>query len=162
MGLVLIALMFVNIRANYPAHPFYYTTSLAALFLSFLSAYDIYVPQLPTTSSSDNDKPVGSTFGAFDVEALFARGIEAGGFLAPVLRAIRDGTNLARRYARVANPTLCGLLAVVGGLSEERTVLLVDAAPVFVVAVVMVVARREMALIGLAELEGLRYNYKGA
>lgn len=160
MGLVLIALMFVNMRANYPAHPFYYTTSLAALLLSFLSAYDIYVPQLPT--SSNDEATVGNSFGALDIKILFANGIEAGGFLAPVLRAIRDGTDLARRYARVANPMLCGLLAVVGGLSEERNVLLVDAAPVFVVAVVMVVARREMGMIGLAELEALRYNYKGA
>jgi len=157
MGLSLLGLMFVNIRADYKAHPFYYPTCLIALSLSFLSAYDIYVPPTSTTDSTN-------AFGSLDVPAMFERGIQAGGYGSSILRYIRDGTNYARRTAWAANPALCAILALVGWWSEERSVLLVAAAPVWVVCGVLAVARREMRAVGegVEELKGLRYDYKGA
>lgn len=157
MGLSLLGLMFVNIRADYKAHPFYYATCLIALSLSFLSAYDIYVP--PT-----NTKHSTNAFGSLDIPAMFDRGIQAGGYGSSILRYIRDGTNMARKTAWIANPALCVVLALVGWWSEEREVLLVAAAPVWVVCGVIAVARREMGMVsgGVEDLKGLRYDYKGA
>jgi len=151
--------MFVNLRADYGAHPFYYPTCLFALALSFLSAYDIYVP--PSSHNAQDNGPAPS-FGSLDIPRMFELGIQAGDYGASILRYMRDATNVARETAWAANPALCVVLALGGLWSEERDVLLLTAAPVWVVCGVVVVARRELKMVGLGELERAKYNLKGA
>lgn len=121
------ALMFVNIRADYNAHPVYYPACIISLLISFLSAYDIYVPP----SSSPDSTSSTSTFGAVDIVAMFNRGIEAGGAGAVVLRYVRDAVDVVRRYAEIANPVLCAALILIGVLGGDAGTVLLIGAPAF-------------------------------
>lgn len=170
--------MFVNIRADYSAHPIYYPACILALAMSFLTAYDIHVP--PSTGPGPSSS--AGAFGAVDMGALINRGIEAGGAGSGVLRFIRDAVDFVRRHAGVANPVLCATLVVVGLLGGEAGTVLLTGAPAFgkfvwcvlsvikltscssflVVCVLVIVARRELKPLNVGELEKLKYNYKGA
>lgn len=169
--------MFVNMRADYRAYPLYYFSCIGALFLSFLIAYDIYIPPMPQPQATQSE---GGSWSEVDFTAIIQRGIDAQGTGVIVLETLRDVTLFVRRHAGIANPVVCALLVWKALMGQGDDPQLLSAAPacskaflpkhletpinisLTVICILVIVARRELRPLNIAELEQLKYNYKGA
>jgi hypothetical protein len=128
MGVVLLGLMFVNMRADYGAHPFYFLSCIIALFFSFLIAYDIYLPPLRVPRKPEHG---ASGWSDIDFAAIIQRAIDAQGRGVIVLETLRDGMLLARRNAGTANPVISAALLWRAIMHQGEYSLLLSAAPTF-------------------------------
>lgn len=129
MGICLLGLMLVNIRADYAAHLLFTLGSITSLVLSFLIAYDVQEPKTPRRRPVDQESRPSAGWSDIDFGAIVQRGIDARGTGVGVLVAMRDAVNLLRKWAKLLDPAVCVLLGLVGTFSEERWTLLLGAAP---------------------------------
>jgi len=129
MGICLLGLMLVNLRADYKRDLFFNLGSIASLILSFLVAYDVHVPQAPKRRPQEHEARQSAGWSDLDIGAVVQRGIDARGAGVGVLIALRDGVNLLRQWAEVLDPSVCALLGFIGMISGEGWTLLLGAAP---------------------------------
>ena len=129
MGICLLGLMLVNLRADYKRDLFFNLGSIASLILSFLLAYDVHVPKAPRRSAREQESRPSAGWSDLDIGAIVQRGIDARGTGVGVLIALRDGVNLLRKWAGVLDPAACVLLGLIGTISGEDWTLLLGAAP---------------------------------
>jgi len=179
MGICLLGLMLVNLRADYAAHLLFNLGSIISLLLSFLIAYDVHVPKTQRQSPREQEARPSAGWSDIDIGAIVQHGIDARGTGVTVLVALRDTVNLLRKWAGMLDPVLCVLLGLIGTINGEGWTLLLGAAPAIgefstaigsssdlmetiVVCLVVIVARRELKPLDVTGLEHLRYDYKGA
>jgi len=129
MGICLLGLMLVNLRADYTGHLLFNLGSIISLLLSFLLAYDVHVPETQRRSSREQEHRPSAGWADIDIGAIVQRGIDARGTGVEVLVALRDAINLLRKWAGVLDPAVCMLLGLVGTISGEGWTLLLGAAP---------------------------------
>jgi hypothetical protein len=129
MGICLLGLMLVNLRADYNHDLFFNLGSIASLLLSFLLAFDINVPRVPKPRSQEQEARPSAGWSDIDIGAIVQRGIDARGTGVEVLVALRDAVNLMRKWAEVLDPAVCAILALTGLTSGEGWSLMLGAAP---------------------------------